>query len=153
MARFGGNEFTGFSVPLVFAKRYFILEPNDPPILSIFVEIEGKPIFEILKNEPVANPLSEVSVTPPGIITVSDKKTNRFLYKIRPGSETSVAFGKLDGGKISAKITDTKIQVGGITLENNIFDGVMAGVVVEENGGIGIGAPLPPLVVKLLKGK
>jgi hypothetical protein len=65
-------------------------------------------------------------------------------------AETSVAFGKLDGGEISAQITDKKIQVGGITLENNTFSGVMAGVVVDERGGVGIEAPLPPLVVKIL---
>ena len=37
MAKFGGNEFTGFSVPLVFIDRYFLLEPTDPPLMSVFV--------------------------------------------------------------------------------------------------------------------
>ena len=31
MTKLGSNEFTSFSVPLVFAGRYFILEPGDPP--------------------------------------------------------------------------------------------------------------------------
>lgn len=33
MARFGGNEFTGFSVPLVFEGRYFVMEPGNPPLM------------------------------------------------------------------------------------------------------------------------
>jgi hypothetical protein len=53
MARFGGNEFTDFSVPLVFAGRYFILEPATPrPLITVFLERDGKPVFEVLKNEP-----------------------------------------------------------------------------------------------------
>ena len=34
MAKFGGNEFTDFSVPLVFEGRYFVLEPGDTPSLD-----------------------------------------------------------------------------------------------------------------------
>lgn len=150
MARFGGNEFTGFSVPLVFEGRYFIMEPGDPPKLTVVYEKDGEPIFEVLKNEPNNNPLSEVTKTTPGIVTVSDKSSGRFLYKIRPGSETSVAFGKLKGGEISARIIDRNIQVGGITLENNIFNGVMAGVIVNSDGSVGIGAPIPRKVLMWL---
>jgi hypothetical protein len=66
-------------------------------------------------------------------VTVTDKTSGKFLYKIRPESETSLAFGKLDGGEVSARITDKAIQVGGIMVENNIFGGQMAGVVVRSN--------------------
>ena len=151
MARFGGNEFTDFSVPLVFEERYFIMEPGDPPRLTVVYEKDGNPAFEVLKNEPSENPLTDVSKTPPGIVTVSDKKSGRFLYKIRPASESSVAFGKLDGGEISARITDRMIQVGGITLENNKFVGAMAGVMVDTKGGVGIGAAIPPKVLDWLR--
>lgn len=151
MARFGGNEFNAFSVPLVFNGRYFVLEPGNPPLLSVFFEANGQAVFEVLKNKPVTNPLSEVSSTAAGIVAVSDKTTKRFLYKVRPGSETSVAFGKLDGGEISVRITDKHIQAGGLDLVNNTFDGSQAGVVVYENGSIGVSAPLPPAVLKLLK--
>ncbi len=150
MAKFGGNEFIGFSVPLVFEGRYFIMEPGNPPNITVVREIKGTPVFEVLKNEPSSNPSTDVSKTPPGIITISDKESGRFLYKIRPGSETSVAFGKLDGGEISATISDKKIQVGGVTLENNIFIGNMAGVIVRPDGSVGIGAPIPTLVLSWL---
>jgi hypothetical protein len=148
MVRFGGSEFVNCSVPLAFEGRYFILEPADPPLVSVVCEHNGKPIFEVMRNEPVDNPKSAVSKTTAGIVTVSDKQTGRFLYKIRPSSETSVVFGKIDGGEISATITDRVIRVGGITIENCIFNGVGAGIVVDANGGVGIGAPIPPVLIQ-----
>lgn len=145
MAHFGGNEFASFSVPLVFEGRYFVMEPGNPPMLTVFVERDNKPVFEVLKNKPVMNDITEVSMTPPGIVTVS-ASGGRFLYKIRPGSETSVVFGTLQGQEIDARITDTMIRVGGVTLQNNTFVGAMAGVVVRADGGVGIGAPIPEIV-------
>jgi len=149
MAKFGGNEFIGFSVPLVFEGRYFIMEPGNPPNITVVREIKGTPVFEVLKNEPSSNPYTDVTKTLPGIITISDKESG-FLYKIRPGSKTSVAFGTLDGGEISATISDKKIQVGGITLENNIFIGNMAGVIVHRDGSVKIGASIPTQVLSWL---
>jgi hypothetical protein len=153
MARFGGNEFTSFSVPLVFSGRYFLLEPGSPAHLSVFLEVGGTAVFEVLKNQPVENPYSDVAQSAAGIVTVTDRESGRFLYKVRPGSETSIAFGKLDGGEVSARIADTKLQVGGITLQSNVFDGVMAGLVVRDDGGVAIGAALPPVVRRLLATK
>jgi hypothetical protein len=150
MARFGGNEFTGFSVPLMFEGRYFIMEPGNPPLITVVMEKDGEPIFEILKNNPVENNVTNTSTNPTGIVTVFDKESGKFLYKIRPDSETSVTFGKLDGGEISAKITDRNIQVCGITVENNQFIGNMAGVTVKQNGSVGIGAEIPPKVFQWL---
>ena len=142
MARFGGNEFTSFSVPLVFGGRYFVLEPANPPLLTVFREIDGRPAFEVLKNQPVDNETTEVTKSGAGIVTVVDRATKRFVYKVRPGSETSVAFGKIDGGEVSAQITDKQLKVGGMTLQNNVFNGVMAGVVVNADGTIRVGCCL-----------
>ena len=79
MARFGGNEFTGFSVPLVFEGRYFVMEPGNPPSISVFLERNSQPAFEVLKNQPVENDVTDVSMTPPGIVTVSEKKGQNAL--------------------------------------------------------------------------
>ncbi|HEX9582756.1 MAG TPA: hypothetical protein VF970_16760, partial [Gemmatimonadales bacterium] len=81
MARFGGNEFTSFFVPLVFQDRYFILEPANPTLITVVQNRQGQPVFEVLKNEPVSNDITEVTRTPPGIVTVSDRASGRFLYK------------------------------------------------------------------------
>ena len=154
MVRFGGSEFVNCSVPLAFGGRYFILEPGTPdPMVSVVLEHQGQPVFEVLKNEPVENPLSKVSKTPPGIVTVVDRKTDRFLYKVRPGSETSVVFGTIRGKEISAVVTDRQIRVGGITVENCVFNGVGAGIVVDESGGVGIGAPMPATLLRWFKSK
>lgn len=150
MARFGGNDFIGFSVPLVFDQRYFIMESSNPPLITVVMEVDGEPVFEVLKNNPIENPYTHTSTNPTGLVTVSVKESKKFLYKIRPGSETSVTFGKLDGGEITARITDRKIQVGGITLENNQFQGAMAGVVVDPDGRCSIGAAIPPRVLQWL---
>ena len=147
MARFGGNEFTTFSVPLAFEGRYFILEPGDPPRVSVVREYEGAPVFEVVRNEPVDNPLSEVTKTAAGVVTVSDK-TGKFLYKVRPHYETSVVFGKIDGGEVLVRITDRNIQVGGNTIANSVFIDTMAGVVVRADGGMGIGARIPPALLR-----
>ena len=152
MARFGGNEFTDFSVPLVFEGRYFVIEPGNPPQITVVRDKGGEPVFEVLKNAPVENPNTTTSATPVGIVTVSDKISGKFLYKIRPGSETSVTFGRLDGGEISARITDREIQVGGVTVANNKFVGTMAGVVVDANGNVGIGAAIPLQVLRWFNG-
>ena len=142
--RFGGNQFTNCSVPLAFAGRYFIVEPGERTLLvSVVVDQGGQPTFEILKNEPGTGP-GRVTKTGAGIITVSDADTGRFRYKVRPGNETSIVFGTVDGAEgVEAKVTDRRIQVGGTTLENNVFSGVGAGVVVSENGNVGIGGPIP----------
>ena len=146
MARFGGNEFTGFSVPLVFEGRYFVMEPGNPPSISVFLERNSQPAFEVLKNQPVENDVTDVSMTPPGIVTVSEKSSGRFLYKVRPDSETSIAFGTLQGQEVTVRITDQMIQAGSVRLENNRFVGGMAGVVVRLYGGVGIGAQIPQIV-------
>ena len=143
VTRFGGNEFTDFSVPLLFEGRYFVLEPGDPPTMTVFLERNQQPVFEVLKNQPNENAVTDVTANQTGVVTVVAKGTGKFLYKVRPASETSVAFGKLDGGEISARITDRAIQVGRITVENNRFIGSLAGVVVATDGSVGVGAPIP----------
>lgn len=153
--RFGGNEFINCSVPLTFAGRYFIVEPSDPePMISVIFEHHGKPEFEIFRNNPKENPWSKVSKTPPGTVAVADQ-TGRFLYKVRPGSETSIVFGTVEGEETSVVIKDPWIKIYSkkkeTILKNNVFNGIGAGVVVDENGGISIGSPIPPKLLQLIE--
>src|SRR4030095_7935406 len=150
MAQFGGNEFTGFSVPVVFDGRYFIVEPGDPPLVSVFIERDGEPVcLRGSKNRPNENPVTRVSTNATGIVTVADN-SGKFLYKIRSDSETSVAFGKVGGGELSVRISDRSIQAGGLVVDNNSFAG-MAGVVVEPTGEVGVAGPIPSLVLQWLQ--
>jgi hypothetical protein len=147
--KFGGSTFINCSIPLAFQGHYYIVEPETPnPLVSVVYDYQGKPMFEVLKNEPVNNPLTVVAKTPIGYITVADKQTNCFLYKMRPGSETTIVFGLIKGQTLEAKITDRKIIVGSIIIENCLFDGVGAGVVVNQDGSTGIGAPIPKILRK-----
>lgn len=111
MTKFGGSTFVNCSVPFAFKGRYFVLEPGDPPSLSVVLEHNGKPVFEIRRNQPSNNPVTNVSISAAGIITVSDNAIGRFLYKFRPESETTIVFGKIDGGEISARIDDKKFRL------------------------------------------
>jgi len=151
MVRFGGIEFINCSVPLAFEGRYFILELGNPAMVTVVRDQCGQPVFEIKQNEPVENNQSIVTKTSVGIVTVADKASGKFLYKVRPSSETSVVFGKIDGGEITALISDKHIKVGGITLENCVFNGFGAGIVVGSDCSVGIGAPIPPTLLKWFK--
>jgi hypothetical protein len=146
MARFGGNEFRDFSVPIAFEGRYFILEPGDPPLLTVLRIVAGKPTFEVLKNQPGG---PNAKVTSAGVVTVTDD-TGKFLYKVRPESATSVVFGRFDGGEVEARISDKSIQCGGVMLENCEFRGNVAGIVVERDGSVGVVGPIPPEVLRLI---
>ena len=162
MVRFGGNTLSDFSVPLVFEGRYFIIEPGTPnPLVTVVVEHDREPVFEVLKNEPQQNPLTEVSRTPVGIVTVGDRETGSFLYKVRPGSETSITFGRLGGSEgesLSVRITDRMVEVLNpdgstmLTAQNNRFEGAMTGFLVASDGSVGMGAQIPPQVRSWLRG-
>jgi hypothetical protein len=151
MERFGGSKFKGFTIPLVFDGHYFIMEPGDPPLVTVVSEKDGKPFFEVLKNEPRDNPLSEATKPAPGTVTVSAKSGSGFLYKIHPGPRTNVVFSKRGGGEVTARITDSTIQVGGVALRNNTFVGDMTGVSVMPDGTVRIGARVPLKVIKWLR--
>ena len=142
--RFGGNQFINCSVPLAFAGRYFIVESDPSGLLVSVVRVpESGPVFEILKNEPRGDDRTRVTKTSAGIITATDIASDRFLYKVRPGSETSIVLATMREADLEARISDRMIQVGGWSLKNNEFDGVGAGVVVREDGSISIDAPIP----------
>ncbi len=155
MVRFGGNEFINCSIPLAFAGRYFILEYNgEDTMISVCFEFDGKLIYEVFKNEPKQNKFSTVSKTPPGIVTVVDKDTDQFLYKVRPASETSVVFGKVKGPEMTAKIDDRNIRLikegedeAFMTADNNLFVGTQVGILVSDEG-IVMGAPIPDNLCK-----
>jgi hypothetical protein len=160
MVRFGGSKFSGFrraSVPLVFAGRYFVIEPGDgTPLVSVVREEEGELVFEVARNEPVEDPPGvTVMKTPPGVVTVADA-TGGFLYKIRPGSETSVVFGKVAGGDdFSVKINDYEVVVlrgekRVLTVRRSQFVGDMAGIVIRPDGGTSMGTRIPPILARIL---
>lgn len=104
-----------------------------------------------MKNQSQDTVFTVAEKTPPGIVTVSNRETKRFLYKIRPSSETSVVFGTIQGDEITVRLNDKSIQVNNITISKTDFNGVEAAIVVYENGSVGVGCSLPDKVRKWFK--
>jgi len=98
MAELENIKLIDCSVPLAFEERYFVLEPEARNLFNVVLKHEGKPLFEIRQNKPAENPITEIKKLETGIITVSEKETEKFLYKYKPGPETIFVFGKNDGG-------------------------------------------------------
>ncbi|PVV26692.1 MAG: hypothetical protein B6D79_05445 [gamma proteobacterium symbiont of Ctena orbiculata] len=152
MVKIGSNKFEDVAFPLAFANRYFMLEATvEPDVWTVFTVKGGKPIIEILKNEPMDNDLSNGVTNPAGIVTVSDPQTGAFQYKLRTGNKNSSVFGRINGEEIEIKITDKEIRIGTNTFQGNIVSGFAVGIIVDENGGIGMGAGLPPELKQLFK--
>jgi hypothetical protein len=151
MPRFGGESFKSFSVPLIFEERYFVREPGNPSLITVVLEVDGEPVFEILKNEPCTNELSIALSDRAGIMTVSEKVSGRFLYQVCSDAETIVTFEKPAGERFSVVISDTKIRAGGMIFNNHLFRGAMAGVLVDPEIGVGMmDPPIPPHVASWL---
>ena len=145
MVNIGSNKFENVAFPLAFENRYFMLESSsDTDVWTVFTVKDGKPIIEVLKNRPQDNELSKAETNPTGIITVSDPKTGAFLYKLRPGNKNSSIFGRINGEETEIKITDKEIRIGTNVFQNNTVSGFAVGIIVDGNGGIGMGAGLPP---------
>ena len=138
-------------VPFTFEGRYFVRESGPVPKFYVVFEHERKPVFEVIQNEPAENPLTDVSISETGLITVSEKETEKFLYKFQPESETNFIFGKIGGGEISVKISEKGFILNGITLDDCAFNDVAAGVQVDKTGGYQIFAPIPRYLKRMLK--
>ena len=153
MANVGGNQFKNVTFPFVFEDRYFMLEASsEKDVWTVLQLKDGDLIIEVLKNEPHQNPSTEVTTNPTGIITVSDKDSGKFLYKIRPESKSTSIFGSINGEETEIKITDKEIRVGTNSFQKNMVIGLSVGIMVDKNGGIGMGGGLPKEFEKFING-
>jgi len=144
MINIGSNRFD-CPIPLIFRTRYFLLERiGDADVFTVFTLHEGKPVVEVLRNEPQDNPLTTTESNPTGIITVSDPGTGEFLYKIRPGSKTSSIFGRIRDAEEEIQISDRDISYRGSVFAQNVFMGIPVGIHIREDGSIAIGTQFPP---------
>ncbi len=94
------------------------------------------------------NSVSTTSPDTQGAVIVKEKVTGNFLYQISPGPETRVVFRKPDGEECPAIISDREIRLGGLVVENGLFNGTLGGVLVDPQIGAGmLGVPLPQQVI------
>lgn len=158
MVSIGGNDFSGCLAPIICGDRAIIVQPGwNKDVVSVVRLVDGQPVFEVLRNRPVDSAETTVTVTTPGIITATDAKTGRFLYKVRPGSETSVVFGSVgtetDTGTMELRMRDKDVVIWRVDEQGERimvatfigcgFEGG-AGIVIDEHGAVSGGAPLPP---------
>jgi hypothetical protein len=151
MAHFAGQTFSGFSIPLIFEDRVFILESADSSLITVVRDLNGEPFFEILKNEPCATKWSVASIDSARVVTVCEKASGRFLYRVGLGTETIVSFRKPDDKEFSVAITDEEIRAGGMIFNNHPFRDAMAGVLIDPEIEVGMmDPPVPAQVARWL---
>ena len=148
---FGGSGLIECTVPLAFQGRFFIFKAGDPPVVTVVKCIGRQLVFEVKDNGPVGNMLTSVTRAPGGAVTVSEKSTGRFLYRLLPGRETCVVFGRADGGETAALVSDRQIRIGRVAAENRPFLGGRCGVTVGPNGSVGEGSTVPLSLVQWLR--
>jgi hypothetical protein len=144
----GSNKFKGCEFPLVVLNRYFRVEAEDPPLITVIRDDGGDPIFEVIRNVPQAANV-RATKNPTGVITINDADGG-FLYKLRPGSESTIVFGNVGGKELPVWIRDKEIRVGGTTIEANMMGGMAIGVMVSVTDdrvsiGMGVGKPTPAM--------
>lgn len=139
----GGSLFA-CAIPLVFEDRYFFVAAgSEEDLFTVFFVQDGDVIFEVYENQPCENPVSKVSRTAAGVVTVADAKTGDFIYKIRPGYRGSTVFGRIKGKETEMFISDRLIRAGGVTLDSCSIQAEV-GITVRKDGSVGIAGPLPP---------
>jgi hypothetical protein len=143
MPEIGSNMFINCTVPIVFEGRYFVYEQQEEQdVFSVFTLVGGNPVFEILRNEPHENPLTDVIKYPLGFITVSDKIAGDLIYKVRLGHNGSSIFVKIEGEEMEMWIDDNVIIISGTVVERNSIKGEV-GIVISEDGSLTMGSSLP----------
>ncbi len=151
MALINESKLNNCSVPLTFEGHYFLLESGALPEISVIREFEGRPVFEIRRNKPAENPLSDSSEDEHGVVSVFDKQTGRFLFTLSPGLETNVVLGITGGKAIAARIADNRIHVSGDTIYNCVFNGSATTLFVDYEGHLNVETSLvPPAALQLL---
>jgi hypothetical protein len=79
MVTLGSNRFTNVVVLLAFGDRYFIVEQDHPPVLSVLHQTPSGLQWEILRDVPGTSDVAAVTTNPTGTVTVTDRATDRFI--------------------------------------------------------------------------
>ncbi|GAG31109.1 unnamed protein product [marine sediment metagenome] len=135
----GSQKFENVEIPLLWGKRA-ILEDKKGRISIISLE-GAKAVIEVLGNKPAPN--IQYELIEDGFKIIVDGQE---LYSYDPGRRIITGF--------SIKLPECEIQSTGIRIGTNMFSGNIiigsgVGIVVDERG-IGMGAPLPEGLAKLV---
>jgi hypothetical protein len=139
------------SVPLIHGDRAFILEaPAEPGVSSISVAVErdGGPLFEVRRGEPGGSP--DVTVeTGPGGIAVSGAG-GELLYRITIGEPVRVLLRPPGGSEdLRVEISEERLVLpdGEVVSRAELIGG--AEVVIGDDGNVALGGDLPAWLLTL----
>lgn len=135
----GSQKFENVEIPLLWGKRA-ILEDKKGRISIISLE-GAKAVIEVLGDKPAPN--IQYELIDDGFKIIIDGQE---LYSYDPGRRIITG--------LSLKLPECEIQSTGIRVGTNMFSGNIimgfgVGIVVDERG-IGMGAPLPEGLAKLV---
>lgn len=135
----GSQVFENVEIPLLWGKRA-VLEDKKGMISIISLEGE-KAVIEVLGDKPAPN--IQYELIEDGFKIVIDGQE---LYSFDPVKRTITG---LSLNLPECEIQSSGIRVGGSTFSGNVIVGFGVGIVVDERG-IGMGAPLPEGLAKLV---
>jgi hypothetical protein len=139
------------SVPLIHGDRAFILEaPAEPgvPSISVAVERDGGPLFEVRRGEPGGSRDVTVDAGPAGV-AVSDA-SGELLYRIAPGEPVRVLLRPPDGSEdLLVEISEERLVLpdGEVVARAELIGGAEA--VIGEDGSVALGGDLPAWLLTL----
>jgi len=107
------------SIPLHFARRYFLLETNKQKLLNVILKDRDKWIYEIKKNLPIENPISYTHKIPIEEIAASDKINGKIIYKINLGPVIKIRVFLSDENEHIIKIDGDRIMIGNRYAQNH----------------------------------
>lgn len=137
--RIGSQVMRDVQIPVLWGSRAIVQDQQGR--LSVIDLSSSQARLEILGDKPA--PGTEFRPGVEGFTVLAD---GEILYSYDPVSKVLQGIG-IDLPE--CEISRSRIRVGGIELVNNVIVGAKVGVLVNETG-IGIGAPAPAALAKLI---
>lgn len=138
--RMGNQDFVDVTIPVLWGQRAVVQDRRGA--LSV-IDLGGSTArLEILADKPA--PGAEFVPEDEGFVV---RQSGEDLYSYVPATKTLTP--------IALKLLPVQIQASGTLVGTNFFSGNVisgygVGIYVREGGGIGVGAPLPPGLAKLM---
>ena len=134
-----GNTMDGVTIPLLWGKKAILQHPDGK--LSIIDLSSSSARVEILKDEPAPK------VTYRPIDDGYEFQNNGVSYSYYPNERRLVS----NSSALPTCIFNNQgLQIGGSFFQGNTIVGREVGIIVYEGGDVGIGAPLPPGLARLV---
>ena len=136
----GSNNLFDVEVPILWGKRAIVQDRLNR--ISI-INLSGiSPVIEVLGDKPAPNMGYKPSVR--GFILMDG---NKELYEYDPKEKRvlNINLGRLP----DVGVSPDEVDINGSTFRGNAIIGAEIGIVIDENGGFGMGARMPQDLARL----